>query len=98
MTRRASVLDAIEPMATASLCGADLPALNPAPGDVGTVQSRCGEAAIHVRCGQGTLLVEPSIQPVCLRHGNGEYANPCRARLGQQDFAIQDLCGGHQER
>ncbi|MFC5521134.1 formate dehydrogenase subunit alpha [Polaromonas jejuensis] len=54
MTRRATVLDAIEPMATASLCGADLQALGLAAGDVVTVQSRRGEVAIHVRRDDGT--------------------------------------------
>ncbi len=54
MTRRASVLDAIEPMATATLCGADLLALGVQAGDVITVQSRRGEVAIHVRRDDGT--------------------------------------------
>jgi formate dehydrogenase major subunit len=54
MTRRASVLDAIEPMATASLCGDDLQMLGLAPGDVITVQSRRGQVAIHVRRDDGT--------------------------------------------
>ena len=54
MTRRASVLDAIEPMATASMCGADLLALGLVAGDVITVQSRRGEVAIHVRRDDGT--------------------------------------------
>ncbi len=54
MTRRATVLDAIEPMATASLCGGDLAALGLEPGDVITVQSRRGEVAIHVRRDDGT--------------------------------------------
>jgi formate dehydrogenase major subunit len=54
MTRRATVLDAIEPMATASLCGADLLALGLEAGDVITVQSRRGEVAIHVRRDDGT--------------------------------------------
>jgi formate dehydrogenase major subunit len=54
MTRRAAVLDAIEPMATASLHGADIEALGLAPGDVVTVQSRRGEVAIHVRRDDGT--------------------------------------------
>jgi formate dehydrogenase major subunit len=54
MTRRASVLDALEPMATASLGGADLQALGLAPGDVITVQSRRGQVAIHVRRDDGT--------------------------------------------
>ncbi len=54
MTRRAVVLDALEPMATASLCGADLQALGLQPGDVVTVQSRRGQVAIHVRQDDGT--------------------------------------------
>ncbi|MEY4344422.1 MAG: hypothetical protein RL032_254, partial [Pseudomonadota bacterium] len=54
MTRRATVLDAIEPMATASMCGDDLQALGLQPGDVMTVQSRRGEVAIYVRRDDGT--------------------------------------------
>jgi len=54
MTRRAAVLDAIEPIATASLCGDDLTALGLSPGDVITVQSRRGEVVIHVRRDDGT--------------------------------------------
>ena len=54
MTRRATVLDAIEPMATASMCGADLVEMGLATGDVITVQSRRGEVAIHIRRDDGT--------------------------------------------
>jgi len=54
MTRRASVLDAIEPMATASMCGADLAKMGLDTGDVITVQSRRGKVAIHVRRDDGT--------------------------------------------
>jgi len=54
MTRRASVLDAIEPMATASMNGEDLARLALQPGDVVTVRSRRGEVAIHVRRDDGT--------------------------------------------
>ena len=54
MTRRAAVLDAIEPMATASMCGADMLALGVAPGDVVTVRSRRGEVVIHLRRDDGT--------------------------------------------
>ena len=54
MTRRAAVLDAIEPLATASMCGADLLMLGLAAGDAITVQSRRGEVAIHVRRDDGT--------------------------------------------
>jgi formate dehydrogenase major subunit len=54
MTRRTKVLDALEPMATASLCGDDLQVLGLAAGDVITVQSRRGQVAIHVRRDDGT--------------------------------------------
>ena len=54
MTRRASVLDALEPMATASMNSVDLKALNLEAGDVVTVQSRRGKVAIHVRRDDGT--------------------------------------------
>ncbi len=54
MTRRATVLDALEPMATASLCGADMQALGLALGDVMTVRSRRGQVAIRVRRDDGT--------------------------------------------
>ncbi|MEY3783403.1 MAG: hypothetical protein RIS97_1582, partial [Pseudomonadota bacterium] len=54
MTRRASVLDALEPMATASLCGADMTDMGLNAGDVITVKSRRGEVAIHIRRDDGT--------------------------------------------
>ncbi|HYP84924.1 formate dehydrogenase subunit alpha [Variovorax sp.] len=54
MTRRATVLDALEPIATASMCQADLLALGLAPGDVITIASRRGKVAIHVRRDDGT--------------------------------------------
>ncbi|HYP72410.1 MAG TPA: formate dehydrogenase subunit alpha [Variovorax sp.] len=54
MTRRATVLDALEPIATASMCQADLDRLALRPGDVITIQSRRGEVAIHVRRDDGT--------------------------------------------
>jgi formate dehydrogenase major subunit len=54
MTRRSNVLDAIEPIATASMNGADLHRLGLAPGDTITVRSRRGEVAINVRRDDGT--------------------------------------------
>jgi formate dehydrogenase major subunit len=54
MTRRAMVLDALEPLATACLCGQDLAALGLKPGDAITVQSRRGQVSIHVRQDDGT--------------------------------------------
>ena len=54
MTRRSSVLDAIEPLATASMCGDDMAALGVQPGDVISVRSRRGAVAIHLRRDDGT--------------------------------------------
>ena len=54
MTRRASVLDALEPLATASMNGADLEALGLQPGDVVTLRSRRGEVVLHARRDDGT--------------------------------------------
>jgi len=54
MTRRAAVLDALEPFATASLCGADLQMLGLVPGAWLTVQSRRGQVRLQVRQDDGT--------------------------------------------
>ncbi len=54
MTRRSEVLDAIEPMATASMCGADITALGLSAGDVVTVRSRRGQVGIRLRRDDGT--------------------------------------------
>lgn len=54
MTRRATVLDAIEPMPTASMCSADLQALGVQAGDVITVASRRGHVSLRVRLDDGT--------------------------------------------
>ena len=54
MTRRSSVLDAIEPLATASMCGQDMQKLGVSAGDVVTVASRRGSVAIHLRRDDGT--------------------------------------------
>jgi formate dehydrogenase major subunit len=54
MTRRASVLDAIEPRAVASMHPLDLDALGALPGDVITVSSRRGEISLTARADDGT--------------------------------------------
>jgi formate dehydrogenase major subunit len=54
MTRRASVLDAIEPQAVGSLHPLDLDALGALPGDVITVASRRGEISLAARADEGT--------------------------------------------
>ena len=54
MTRRATVLDAIEPEATASLCGVDMLALGLGAGDVVTLATRRGQVSLRVRRDDGT--------------------------------------------
>jgi formate dehydrogenase major subunit len=54
MTRRASVLDAIEPEPTALLHPLDLDAIGAEPGDVITVESRRGLISLYARADDGT--------------------------------------------
>jgi formate dehydrogenase major subunit len=54
MTRRASVLDALEPRAVVSMHPLDLDAIGALPGDVVTVASRRGEIALAARADDGT--------------------------------------------
>jgi formate dehydrogenase major subunit len=54
MTRRASVLDAIEPDPTALLHPLDLAALGAKPGDVLTLESRRGQVTLWARADAGT--------------------------------------------
>jgi formate dehydrogenase major subunit len=54
MTRRASMLDAIEPDPVASVHPLDLDALGARPGDVVTIASRRGEVSLYARADEGT--------------------------------------------
>jgi len=54
MTRRAAVLDAIEPEPVASLHPLDLAAMKAKPGDVITVESRRGRISLFARMDEGT--------------------------------------------
>ena len=54
MTRRAGVLDALEPEPVASMHPLDLDALGAKPGDVMTVASRRGEISLYARADEGT--------------------------------------------
>ena len=54
MTRRASVLDALEPDATASLNAADMESLGVKPGEQIVVRSRRGEVRLQARLDDGT--------------------------------------------
>ena len=53
MTRRAAVLDAIEPDPVASIHPLDLAALGVRPGEVVTLRSRRGEIALYARADEG---------------------------------------------
>jgi formate dehydrogenase major subunit len=54
MTRRAGVLDAIEPEPVCSIHPLDLAALKAKPGDLLTVQSRRGKISLYARVDEGT--------------------------------------------
>ncbi|MBL0420120.1 formate dehydrogenase subunit alpha [Ramlibacter sp. AW1] len=54
MTRRSAVLDAIEPVATASLNGRELERRGLVAGQMATLQSRRGEVRCHLRRDDGT--------------------------------------------
>jgi len=54
MTRRAGVLDAIEPEPVASIHPLDLAGLKAKPGDVITVESRRGAISLYARADEGT--------------------------------------------
>jgi formate dehydrogenase major subunit len=54
MTRRASVLDAIEPEPVCSIHPLDLAALGAKPGDIITVESRRGRVSLYARVDEGT--------------------------------------------
>jgi formate dehydrogenase major subunit len=54
MSRRSAVLDAIEPSASASMCGADIEALGLTPGQRFRVRSRRGEVTLFLRRDDGT--------------------------------------------
>jgi formate dehydrogenase major subunit len=54
MTRRSTVLDAIEPEPVASLNTLDLSAMGMTPGDVITIESRRGRISLFARADEGT--------------------------------------------
>jgi formate dehydrogenase major subunit len=56
MTRRAGVLDAIEPEATVSMHPLELDRLGVRPGEVVTVASRRGSVSLYARADDGTPL------------------------------------------
>lgn len=54
MTRRASVLDALEPDPTAQIHPLDMEGLGIKPGDVVTIESRRGQVTLYARAEEGT--------------------------------------------
>ena len=54
MTRRATVLDALEPAATASMCSADMRRLGVQAGQSIRIASRRGAIELQLRCDEGT--------------------------------------------
>jgi formate dehydrogenase major subunit len=54
MTRRATVLDAIEPDPVALVHPLDLAAMNAKPGDLVTIESRRGEVSLYARADEGS--------------------------------------------
>ena len=66
MTRRATVLDALEPLPTASLHRDDLERLGIAPGEPVTVASRRGPLTAYARCDDGVQPGQVFI-PFCYR-------------------------------
>jgi formate dehydrogenase major subunit len=56
MTRRAGVLDAIEPLPSVSMHPLDLASLKVKPGDIVTVESRRGKISLYTRADEGTPL------------------------------------------
>jgi formate dehydrogenase major subunit len=98
MTRRATVLDAIEPMATASMNARDMEAMGLSPGDVITVRSRRGEVAIHLRRDDGTPNGAVFIPFAYYEAAANQLTNPALDPFGKiPEFkycAVQILRGG----
>src|SRR5207253_5655849 len=83
MTRRASVLDAIEPQAVASLHPLDLDALGAKAGEVITVASRRGEIALAARADEGTPRGAVFIPFAYYEAAANELTNPALDPFGK---------------
>ena len=92
MTRRASVLDALEPSAVASVSRGTLEKLGLKPGDRLRVTTRRGEVELASRqddaIPDGVIFI-----PFALRRGGGQYIDQPGARSVRQDSGIQILRG-----
>ena len=97
MTRRASVLDALEPRAVVSMHPLDLDALGASAGDVITVASRRGEIALTARADEGTPRGAVFI-PFAFYEAAANLLTNAGARSLRQDRGGQVLRGEGQRR
>ena len=95
MTRRAGVLDAIEPDPVALVHPLDLEALGARPGDVITIASRRGEVDA-VRARRRQLAARRHLRAVLLLRGGDQPLDQRRARPLRQDPGVQVLRGASQ--
>ncbi len=90
MTRRAGVLDAIEPFPIALIHPLDLEKLGAKPGDTITVASRRGKISLYARADDGTPHWRIIHSVLLLRSGR-ERVDQSRARSGRENSRIQIL-------
>ena len=92
MTRRATVLDAIEPSAIAAVSRGTLAKLGLQPGDLLRVTTRRGTVDLALAPGR-RRPGRRGVHPVRLRRGGGQPADQSGARSVRQDSRIQVLRG-----
>ena len=90
MTRRASVLDALEPARVASVSRGTLEKLGLKPGDMLRVTTRRGEVELGVASGRRHPR-RRDLHPVRLRGSGGQHLDQPEARSVRQDPRIQVL-------
>ena len=97
MTRRASVLDNIEPEPVASVHPLDLEQLGRDAGrDAHDRVAARQDLALRAR--RRWHAARRGVRPVLLLRGGGEHADQSRARSVREDSGIQVLCGPRDER
>jgi len=98
MTRRASVLDAIEPQAVGSLHPLDLDALGAIPGDVITVASRRGQISLTARADEriprGSIFIPFNFYEAAANLPHQRGARPVRKIAEVKYCAVKLRKGG----
>jgi len=92
MTRRASVLDQIEPEAVAFMSPKDMRRMKLAPGDFIRLQTRRGAVEVKVRADRD-VPENMVFMPFCYAEGRRQPPDQSRARSVRQDSGIQVLRG-----